>query len=192
MPKNRNIEKMTDNELVGLAANNPDFFVYLVQRYEEKILRYIRRISSVSQETAEDLGQEIFIKAYLNIHQFDGRLKFSSWLYRIAHNHVISFWRKTKWEKEVIYWDDEDMKMILDVEMDLPKRIDDLLLKKKIADIFDQLKPAHKEVLILRYLEGRDYQDIGDIIKRPVGSVGKLISRAKAELKTKIIDIKQL
>lgn len=182
---------MTDEELVGLASSNPEFFVHIVARYEDKILRYIRRISSSSYETAEDLGQETFIKAYLKINQFDRRLRFSSWLYRIAHNHVISFWRKNKNKKNVVYWDREDQfEKILETE-DVVEKMDSRLLQKKLAVVLSKLKPVHKQVLVLKYVEDKDYREISDIIRRPVGSVGILILRAKAELKSKI-ELKEL
>ena len=84
-----------DEELVALALKNQDFFACLVERYEPKLMRYVRRISAATQEDAEDLLQEIFVKVYRNLNDFDPDLKFSSWIYRIAHNQVISYWRKT-------------------------------------------------------------------------------------------------
>jgi RNA polymerase sigma-70 factor, ECF subfamily len=189
MVENKDIQNKTDEELAGLARTNPDFYMFLMERYEEKILRYIQRMSSVTTETAQDLGQEIFLKAYQNINDFDLDLKFSSWLYRIAHNHVISFWRRNKKEKNVVSWDEnENLKNMLESDDDITKDIDDKIKKERLGEVLGQIKPVYREVLVLKYMEGKDYKEISDIIKKPMGTVGTLISRAKAEIRKKILE----
>ena len=80
---------MPDEQLVQLSLNNQDYFYYLMKRYEIKLLRYIKRLTTVSPEEAKDIIQEIFIKVYRNLNGFNPKLKFSSWIYRIAHNEII-------------------------------------------------------------------------------------------------------
>lgn len=182
-------EKFSDEKLVGLTRVNPDFYSFLVFRYEEKILRYIRRISNVTKEASEDLGQEIFLKAYENIYDFDESLKFSSWLYRIAHNHVISYWRKNKKEQGVLSWDaDENLKNFLEDNCDLALELDRDMARDKIGEILGQLKQISREVLVLKYLECKDYQEISDILKKPTGTIGTLILRAKKEFREKVVE----
>ena len=86
----------TDEELVKLALQKQEHFVYLINRYQHKLLRYIKRISNFSVEETEDILQEVFIKVYRNLEGFDQSLKFSSWIYRIAHNQTISHFRKSR------------------------------------------------------------------------------------------------
>ena len=81
-------ENLSDLQLVKLSLKDHQNFRYLVERYEPLLLRYMRRIANVSKEEAEDLLQEIFIKVYKNLNGFDQKLKFSSWIYRIAHNEI--------------------------------------------------------------------------------------------------------
>ena len=188
MIANIDTQNKTDEELVGLAKTSPDFYFLLMERYEEKILRYIGRITNCPKEVVEDLGQEIFLKAYQNINDFDEKLKFSSWLYRIAHNHTISHWRRNKKEQNLISWDEsESLKNILESEDDLVRDLDNKLVGDKISTVLEKIKPNYKEVLILKYIEGRDYQEISDIIRKPMGTVGTLILRAKKEFKEKWI-----
>src|SRR4030042_5690017 len=105
----KNCLQKTDEEIAAMALQNPDCFGCLAQRYEAKLMRYIRRISGVTQEDAEDILQEIFIKVYRNLRSFDQGLKFSSWIYRIAPNQVITNWRKTKSRPQVLKFEaDED------------------------------------------------------------------------------------
>lgn len=186
MVPNFDAKNKTDEQLVGLVRTNPDFYYFLMQRYEEKILRYVRRIANVSKEVSEDLVQEIFLKAYENINDFDDSLKFSSWLYRIAHNHVISHWRKHKNEK-LLSWDaDDNFKNMFESDDDLTRELDQKITAERMREVLDKLKPAYREVLVLRYMEDKDYIEIGDILKKPVGTIGTLILRAKKELKKEI------
>jgi RNA polymerase sigma-70 factor (ECF subfamily) len=184
--QNIDVQNKTDEELVELAKTSPDFYYFLVDRYEEKILRYIGRITNYPKEVIQDLGQEIFLKAYENINDFDPNLKFSSWLYRIAHNHTISYWRKYKREQGTISWDEnESLKNIIESDDDLVRDLDNKLVGDRIKEILDIIKPIYKEVLVLKYIEGKDYQEISDIIKKPMGTVGTLILRAKKEFREK-------
>ena len=181
------VENKTDEELVILTRSAPDAYYYLVARYEDKILRYVRRITNYSKEITEDLGQEIFLKAYENIHDFDTDLKFSSWLYRIAHNHVVSYWRKNKKNSRLCSLDaDESFKNILKSDETMSCAIDRGITALSIAEAMGKLRPLYKEVLVLRYMEDREYQEISDIIKKPVGTVGTLIARAKKAIKANL------
>ena len=84
----------SDQELVVQALFDPEAFSQIIERYQDKLLRYIMRISNVSVQDAEDILQETFIKAYSNLNDYDHSLQFSSWIYRIAHNQTISSYRK--------------------------------------------------------------------------------------------------
>lgn len=184
--QNLDIENKTDEELVGLAKTSPDFYFFLVDRYENKILRYIGRITNFPREIVEDLGQEIFLKAYENINDFDENLKFSSWLYRIARNHTISYWRKNKRQQGVLSWDEnENLKNVLESNEDLVADLDNKIVGGRIKETLELIKPIYSEVLVLKYVEGKDYQEISDIIKKPIGTVGTLILRAKKEFRGK-------
>jgi RNA polymerase sigma-70 factor (ECF subfamily) len=80
-----------------------------VSKYEEKLLRYILRITNIDIEEAENLLQEVFIKVYKNINDYNKSLQFSSWIYRIAHNTSIDYYRKNKNKQSVsLETDDND------------------------------------------------------------------------------------
>ena len=78
----KNYSNKTDEELVILSLENQNIFAYLINRYQKKIARYIKRISGLSDDDIEDVLQDVFIKTYRNLNAFDSNLKFSSWLYR--------------------------------------------------------------------------------------------------------------
>lgn len=88
------LENLSDAQLVEKTLQNPDSYALIIDRYEEPILRYIGRMTSASHEEIEEMAQVVFIKAYRSLNGFDIRLKFSSWLYRIAHNICVDYLRK--------------------------------------------------------------------------------------------------
>ncbi len=172
-----------DVELVELSLKDSDYFLCIVKKYEDPLMRYIRRITNVSPEDAEDLLQEIFIKVYTNLNGFDSSLKFSSWIYRIAHNEVISNFRKTKVRPEKISPEiNENILEKIKSDLNIEKEFDQKILKNKLLKIINQLDIKYKEVIVLKYLEDKSYEEISDIIKKPKNSVGTLINRAKKKL----------
>jgi len=176
----------TDEELVKLALADRDAFLYLVNRYQNKLFGYIRKITDVSKEDAEDILQDIFLKAYLNLNDFDTDLKFSSWIFRIAHNEVISAHRKNKARPQNSAAPlDENIAESITADFNIAKKIDDKLLAAKVSAVLDKLKKECREIIILKFLEEKSYQEISDIIKKPMGTVASLMNRAKKEFKKK-------
>ena len=184
----------TDEELVPLVLENPDDFLYIMNRYQAPLLRFIRRISGVSLADAEDALQEVYIKVYKNLNSFDTSLKFSSWIYRITRNHVISENRKKRNHQEFLLDEDDAGENKFISRIDLPKEIDNILDRQTITKVLASIDEKYREVLILRFLEEMDYQEMADVLKKPIGTVGTLINRAKKvfyeELKKQKIIIK--
>ena len=182
-----NCDGKTDEELVALTIENQDFFSCLVNRYTEKLTRYIMRISASTSEDAEDLLQEIFVKAYRYLNDFDQSLKFSSWIYRIAHNQVISQWRKTKSRPQVIKFEaDEDFLKFIANDEDLALDTERKFEGEEVRELINALDEKYREVLVLKFIEGKDYKEISDILQKPLGTVATLINRAKKQLKKTI------
>jgi len=179
----KELENKTDEEIIELIIHNQSYFYVIIERYEKKLLNYIFRISDMTQEEAEDILQEVFIKVYLYINDFDKNLKFSSWIYRITHNLVIDKVRK---EKFIIKINSEDKNKIIEKikdDFNIEKEIDNTLLKQNIDKIFSEMDKKYKDILELKYLEDKDYNEISDILSKPIGTVGTLINRAKKQFR---------
>ena len=184
MHKSEQYQDKTDKDLIILTLEDQDNFLYLMERYEAKLLRYVMRISNLDRHAAEDILQEVFIKTYQNLNDFDQDLKFSSWIYRITHNQVISNYRKIKVRPQFIsVGDDDSFLNNLASDFDLIKKINLQDFKKDINKILSKLDIKYREVLILRFLEDKDYKEISDILKKPIGTVATLINRAKKQFK---------
>lgn len=180
-------ENKSDEELVKLTLLNQDDFVLIVNRYKNKLYNYIRRITNIDAEEAEDILQEVFIKVYLNLNDFDMDFKFSSWIYRIAHNQVISHYRKTKARPQGYMIELEENAMNnMASDLDIVMETDKVILKTNIQKILNNIDKKYREVLILKFFEEKSYSEISDIIKRPMGTVASLINKAKQELKEEL------
>lgn len=178
--------QITDAALVQKTLAEPEAFGALIERYEHKIQRYIRRLGVKNIDDQADVLQEIFIKVYRNLNSFDDQFLFSSWLYRIAHNEAISWYRRQKVRPEgyLVVDSDEVLQFVrtseLSPELAFDHNIDAELLNKALL----KLDEKYRTIITLRYFEHLDYEEISDILKIPVGSVGTLLHRGKKQLFT--------
>ena len=176
----KDCQKLNDEELVEKSLQDVEYFACLFERYEKKLVRYILRISSFSLEEADDVLQEAFLKIWKNLNKFDGSLKFSSWAYRIVHNTTVSEWKKSK-----SYGKDQQIKIDDELFGNLPSGIDlarEFQRKdsdKEIRKILNALPEKYSAVLVLKFLEEKNYREISDILKKPPGTIATLIHRAK-------------
>jgi len=173
----------TDEQIVILTLKNQDYYLCLMKRYEAKLLNYILKISNISREDGEDILQEVFIKAYQNLNDFDLNFTFSNWIYSIAHNITISAFRKKKVRPQTISWEDKDLNNILESTLNVENTSLRKLTYQHILKKINQLPLKYKDVLILKFMEGKDYQEISDILHKPMGTIATLINRAKKSLK---------
>ncbi|MBT5338675.1 RNA polymerase sigma factor [Candidatus Falkowbacteria bacterium] len=174
----------SDQELVKLTLKNSDHFAQVINKYQPQLFYYIKRISNVPNEDIEDHLQEIFLKIYRNLNNYNQNLKFSSWLYRIARNHVISHHRKLKARPQRISTDWEINEQILnniasDFELDVS--FDNQLITNQIKLTLNKLDIKYKEVIVYRFFEDKSYEEIADILKKPIGTIGTLLNRAKKQ-----------
>ena len=177
-------QEVKDRRLVKSSLENSENFKYVVSEYQNKFSQYIRRRTIASKEDSEDLLQDIFIKIYLNLNDFDTSLKFSSWAYRIAHNEIISWYRKKKVRPQINFEDYEEENLIncFKEDTDIEKEFDQQIIKGHIKEAIGKLDEKYKEIIILRFLEEKDYEEISDILQIPMGTVSTLIYRGKKEL----------
>jgi RNA polymerase sigma-70 factor (ECF subfamily) len=184
----KNCEGKSDNELVQMSLEDPDYFLCLMKRYELRLMVYIKRLLGVGEEDAEDILQEVFIKTYRNLNDFDSNLKFSSWIYRITHNHAISSYRKFKKRMNTLSLEDSaEVLNKMSSDLDIEKEVEQELLKGKMTELLMKLDHKYREVLLLKFLEDKDYGEISDILKKPSGTVATLINRAKSKFKEILI-----
>lgn len=179
-------QELTDVEIVAKSLADRSCFALIVERYEDKLMRYIRRLGIYTYEDRQDILQEIFLKVYKNLNGFDSGLSFSSWIYRIAHNETISWYRKQNVRPEGhLIGDNEELFLYIpDSSASAEQLLDASIDAKRLKQALLMLDTKYRDPLILRFFEHKEYDEISDILKIPIGTVGTLIARGKMKLQT--------
>ncbi|MCA9366994.1 RNA polymerase sigma factor [Candidatus Kaiserbacteria bacterium] len=174
-------ETDTDEAIVAaVQTGTVDAFGEIVTRYETKMQRYARRFLS-RQEDIDDLVQDVFIKVYENIQSFDTTLRFSPWIYRIAHNVFVNeLKRKSRYTLPSF-----DPDVILPF-IPAKETADAEALATELSDEMESLVTAlsakYREVLVLHYFEHLSYQEMSDVLQIPTTTVGVRMTRAREKL----------
>lgn len=174
----------SDEELVRMTLEDKEHFGALVDRYEAKLSRYIGRLGVRDRDDQLDVLQEIFLKTYRNLNDFDISLQFSSWIYRIAHNGTISWYRKknVRPEGHLVADSDEMLVFLRSKEDTADVTFDKEINAKMVNEALYHIDKKYREVIVLRFFEHKEYEEISDILQLPIGSVGTLIHRGKKQL----------
>ncbi len=176
-----NNDGVSDEEFAArVQRGDVEAFEELTRRYQERLTRYAKRFAG--DLDSDDIVQEAFVKAYLNIRSFNTARRFSPWLYRIAHNEAVNFIRRTKREPLTFF----DLDVVFphlaadeNLEADLSGKETRAFLKASV----DALPPKYREPLVLYYFEEFSYDAISDIMRIPKGTVAIRLKRAKDLLK---------
>ncbi|MFH1896022.1 MAG: RNA polymerase sigma factor [bacterium] len=177
----QSLKNASDEEIVAITrSKDREAYAEIVGRYEKKLIRYARYLIK-DENKAADAVQNAFIKAYQNLHGFNTKRKFSSWIYRIAHNEAIN--EAKKYGKEIdgtnIIWSlfrgREELEPETAAERDLTK--------KRVGECLEKLPLKYKEVLAMYYLESFSYSEIGEMLRISINTVGTRIARGKREMK---------
>ncbi len=172
----------TDEALAAsVQKNDHDAFATLMDRYQPKLLRYGRRFLA-QKEPIDDAVQDIFLKMYQNIKSYDAARPFAPWIYRIAHNTFANELRR-KSRKPLITLDLDTLSAHTAYEIDPAGEEEQRQMQEFINRGLDALPPHYREVVVLHYLEGLGYQEIGDVLHVPTGTVGIRLYRARQALK---------
>ena len=176
-------KEFSDEQLVKIIReDNQEQYSEIIRRYDQKLTHYLRKFIYDPDEL-EDVLQVVFIKVYKNLYGFNIDRKFSSWIYRIAHNEALNHLKK--YAKERISLDEVEY-MIIDEKIDIGGDVDRKILKDSVEKLLKNIKAKYQEPLILFYFEQKSYEEISDILRIPTSSVGTLISRGKKMLKEEL------
>lgn len=184
------MEQIIREKIILVKKGDQSAYEDLVSFYQNKIYQHCYRMLGNAHE-AEDIAQEAFIRAYVNIHSFDEKRKFSSWLYRIATNLSIDRLRKRKpdyfLDAEVKGTDGLDMYSQLQSEgASLVEEVENNELQRYIHTKISELPPKYRSIIILRYLEEFSLKEISEILDIPVGTVKTRIHRGREALRKRL------
>jgi len=179
-------DTLSDQALLSQARQDPEAFGLLMERYEQPLRRYLMRLTGWGSEEVSDILQEAFIKVYRHLNDYDDNLKFSTWMYRITHNQAIDIIRSSQTKPFLTQVPLEEVANFIptnkDPESDFMQKDDFEKVRRAILD----LPVLYREILILRFLEEKSYEEIVDIVKKPKGTIATLIRRGRALLLEKL------
>ena len=180
---------MTEQELVERAKRGDETaFEALVTDNEKRIYNLCRRLVGNPEDAAE-LTQEAFLNAWRGLGRFQGESSFSTWLYRLASNACIDFLRKEKRRQSLsmtVSLDDEEeaRQVELPDERYAPEReLERTEVRQAVAAGLERLTPEHRQVLVMREINGLSYAEIGAVLGLEEGTVKSRIARARNALR---------
>lgn len=186
---------LTDAELVTRALKgHQEAFREIVVRFERPIYSLVARMLQ-DPATAEDLAQEVFLKAFRRLDTYDPQRKLSSWLFKIAHNTTIDYLRRHMPETVPLEAEKDDGRgglaaVLADSSSESPataaERRD---MARSLERAIARLRPEYRESVVLFYLEGASYQEICETTGLPLGTVKTNLHRARKELAQHMADL---
>jgi RNA polymerase sigma-70 factor (ECF subfamily) len=183
---------LTDQEVVARARQGREAaFKELIGRYERPVFSLIYRLVR-DRERAEDLCQDTFIKVLNALDRYDPSYKFSSWIFKIAHNTALDLLRKK--EPETLSLEGsphatttaEAEASTVSVASDTPSP-EEYTVHQELSGTLERaigrLRPEYRTAIVLCHMEGRPYEEIAEIMSVPLGTVKTYIHRARHELR---------
>lgn len=184
---------MTEQQLVLRAkSGDDDAFAQLMRDNEKRIYNLTLRMTG-NPDDAMDLAQEAFLNAWRGLKFFKGDSTFSTWVYRLASNACIDHLRRQKRRQDI------SAPMPMDEEDDRPPDIPDdrfrpeqelerKELRNAVSAGLEQLSDEHRQVLIMREINGLSYQEIADVLDLEAGTVKSRIARARNSLRKILLE----
>jgi RNA polymerase sigma-70 factor (ECF subfamily) len=171
-------------------ANDALAFEEVVHRYKNKVHNYVARMVN-DAEDAEDLTQDVFVKAFISLGSFRGEASLQTWLYRIATNLCIDRARRRKRQRmdamsldEPLHndEDEETSREIPDVDADPYRHLERKELRQQVRAALRRLSQKLRAVLVLYDVQGLSYEEIAQVLGCPIGTVKSRLFNARVEL----------
>lgn len=181
-----------DTELVVRAlSGREDGFEELVRRYQRPIVAYVYRMVG-DYDAALDLAQEVFIKVYNSLGRYRPEFKFSTWIYRIAHNAAIDHLRRLGAarieEMEIEGPEGTTFEKPLASKAPTPEQETERGERRtEIEEVVAQLPPAYRELIVLRHSHDLSYDEIAEVTSLPLGTVKNRIFRAREAMRELLV-----
>ena len=179
--------KPSDSDLVAATLEgSQSAYGDLVRRYQRPILGLILRMVRNRGE-AEEIAQEVFLKAYNRLASYDRQRRFSSWLFKVAHNATIDHLRRRRIRTVPLESSKEDEVQLAEILAGPDSEDPELRavrgeLARALETAMSKLRPAYREVLLLRLRHGRSYEELAEITQLPLGTVKTHLHRARRRL----------
>jgi RNA polymerase sigma-70 factor (ECF subfamily) len=187
----RDLTADSDRDLVATAVSGVEgSFEELVRRYQRPISAYVYRMVG-NYESALDLTQEIFIKVYSSLRRYRSEFKFSTWIYKIAHNAAIDHLRRTATREQSLVMGPENDQFDLPIESKRLSPEQESERKERrgeIESVVRALPANYRELIILRHSQDLSYEEIVEVTGLPLGTVKNRLFRAREMMRQQFVD----
>ncbi len=189
------LKAASDQLVVEWALDGNEWaFRDIVRRYERPIFSLIYRMVR-DRERAEDLAQDSFVKALNALASYRPQYKFSSWVFKIANNVSIDHLRKKELDTLSLDGPPDELGQKGQGPLQIGDRAESPLeemeareIGSEIEQAIARMRPEYQTCVLLRYVDGRPYEEIAEIMELPLGTIKTYIHRARAELKGYLIE----
>jgi RNA polymerase sigma-70 factor (ECF subfamily) len=189
-PDSLSFSSAADRDLVASAASGLEGgFEELVKRYQRPISAYVYRMVG-DYDSALDLTQEIFIKIYGSLSRYRPEFKFSTWIYKIAHNAAIDHLRRTSGREKSLVTGPENDQYDLPIESEglSPEQQSEREERRvEIETVVRSLPTAYRELIVLRHSQDLTYEEIVDVTGLPLGTVKNRLFRAREMMRQQFL-----
>jgi RNA polymerase sigma-70 factor (ECF subfamily) len=186
----RDFSLVGDADLVERAlTGREECFEELVRRYQRPIAAYVYRIVG-NYESSLDLTQDVFIKIYSSLHRYRPEYKFSTWIYKIAHNAAVDHLRRNAVREQSIVAQTDGETYDLPIESNLPtpeQQSERAERRVEIEGLVRQLPQIYRELVVLRHANDLSYDEIADVTNLPLGTVKNRLFRAREVLRQMLV-----
>jgi RNA polymerase sigma-70 factor, ECF subfamily len=186
-----NVRLVSDAELVSTAIGGGEAsFEELVRRYQRPIVSYVYRMLN-DYDNSLDVTQEVFIKVYNSLERYSCDYKFSTWLYRIAHNAAIDHLRRNSMNSLSLETETDDGTYQLQIESPNPtpeQERERSEWRAEIESVVKQLPAAYRDLILLRHARDLSYDEIAEITDLPLGTVKNRLFRAREMMRGLLIE----
>lgn len=179
-----------DKELVERTIKgDKEAFEMIIQKYQQPLLNYIGRTVG-ERELALDFTQEVFIKTYSSLHSYKPQYKFSTWLFKIASNFIIDYWRKKKIDAFSLDQQEQDNDLpplqVPDKEPSIVKKFEISELRERIEQSLEKIPAPLREVFVWRHINEFSYEEMAEIKGLPVGTIKNRVFQARELIRKRL------
>lgn len=165
-------------------------YIKFYNENKDKIFSYFYYNLNNDKEVAEDLTSETFLKWFEKFDTYNEEYQFSTWIFTIARNTLIDFFRKNKVEITIDETTEMTYSEFMQYEQDFANKIDTQNKMKQVYEVMDQLKEEQREIIVMKYLSEFSTKEISNITGKSEPNIRKIISRWLGKLETLLQPIK--
>ena len=160
--------------------NSNDNFLAHYQQFKDKIYNYFLYRVGFDVSLAEDLTSEVFLKAFQHFADFDPTKRFQPWIYMIAHNHLVNYYRTSK---RVV-----SLEVVENIWQYADKQAENKYELERVLKIINAMEDTDREILRLKFVDQLDNEEIAEVLGKEAGAMRTQLSRSLSKLRERLTD----